>query len=100
MNKALFCKCVSSLCMSFLLQVRIHAYRERTPNVYAECIVNVEVTRNPNDPTILHGDLVLNISETIDPREVISKINATDPDRVSSFSTPNKISPSETLPFL
>ena len=66
-----------------MLQLRIHAVRERDPNIYAEVIVNVAVNRNPNRPTFLHGDKVFNISETYTPGVIFANINATDEDAVS-----------------
>ena len=69
-----------------LFQVVIRAERVNDPDRYAEVRVYVRVTRNPSRPTFSHGDLVFNISETIQLASVFGKVNASDPDTVGVAS--------------
>lgn len=78
--------------------LRVHAYRERDPNVYAEAIIKVNVNRNPSGPTFDHGDLVFNIEENIPLKTVFGDVNAADPDLGSNGEIIYEISESNLSP--
>ncbi|XP_035826838.1 protocadherin Fat 4-like [Aplysia californica] len=60
--------------------IRVSAYRVEDATIRAQTIVRVQVTRNANPPTFLHGNLEYTISEDQPLGVSIGQVNATDAD--------------------
>ena len=79
-------------------KIRVQAYRQKDPNIYAEALVFVYIKRNPTAPRFIHGNLVFNISENIAVNTAIGDLNATDPDKGSNGQIKYSIGDTELSP--
>lgn len=77
--------------------VRIYAYRQNDPLVFAEHVATIRVERNPGAPDFNHGDLYFLINENYNISDLVGIVNATDPDTGANgeirYSFTNDVNP-------